>query len=252
MQGTPALSTFAGRGILASSTLATRFVTGIRSLHLECVTRKLPPSLASTKMLLRLLVVASIGSPLVLSQSTAHADSPGFVITDTEPQGFVITTPPPAAELSPLSSSGPSQRSAGLPSTQPAAPSFSRVTDGLSSERPATISKKPECTACSTGYVWEFDDGQKLAESYVAATKRTGKPLPLTRPTCSTNHCSSFSKGTTLPTGRCGCGCDGTSCNCTHSPNAGKPLKDQRYEPGVAASSGQNYSRRGLFGRRWR
>lgn len=111
--------------------------------------------------------------------------------------------------------------------------------------RPAVLKSR---TVCADGMCWEWDNGAKLNETFVAYTKRTGKLPPEAKPQCSTGYCGTFGKGPTLATGGCSCGCNASTCGCHHSPNAGKPLAEQRVDPGKAVSTNNTYTRR-LFRR---
>lgn len=111
--------------------------------------------------------------------------------------------------------------------------------------RPAVLKSR---TVCADGMCWEWDNGAKLNETFVAYTKRTGKLPPEAARQCSTGYCGTFGKGPTLATGGCTCGCSAETCSCHHSKNAGKPLDQQRVEPGKAATSNNTYTRR-LFRR---
>lgn len=162
---------------------------------------------------------------------------------------MITDTPPVAASIVPTEADLP--RPAVLsPTIAPPVGSPGKATAANQSlpVRPAV----PNCQTCSTGYVWTFDNGAKINETFAAYQKRTGKfPPESIRLACSTGYCGTAARSPTLPTGNCTCGCHAESCSCAHSKNAGKPLATQKVEPGKAAStSNQTYTRR-LF-RRWR
>lgn len=92
---------------------------------------------------------------------------------------------------------------------------------------------KPALTRTPSGYLWTFADAQAYKESFVEYQKRTGKLPPATQFSCSTAHCGTPASSPTVATGGCRCGCSAASCNCAHSPNVGKPLAAQLYQPGV-------------------
>lgn len=103
-----------------------------------------------------------------------------------------------------------------------------------------TVDLKPHVVLTSwrgvpTGYIFRYSNGTAINETFAEYFVRTGKVPAEACNTCSTNHCGTFSRYPTIATGSCPCGCRAGSCNCAHSKNAGKPLPDQRYEPGRLA-----------------
>lgn len=152
---------------------------------------------------------------LLVISTAAFADSPGFVITDAEPQGFVITEtflgPPAAGEHDP--SSSPEQPAVVVPIS---------VTD------------------CDGGYCWAYSNGATLNETYLAYSLRTGKPSPATQFQCSTGYCGTAASMPTIASSGCRCGCNAASCSCAHSPNVGKPLKEQSPRASTAVETDQH------------
>lgn len=109
-------------------------------------------------------------------------------------------------------------------------------------------------TVCSGGYCWRYSNGGIINETFAEAKARTGKNPPETAFQCSSGYCGTAARSPTLATGGCRCGCAASSCNCGHSPNVGKPLNQQRVEPGTVKESStvRSNTRPGLFGRIFR
>lgn len=114
-------------------------------------------------------------------------------------------------------------------------PPAEKPTDSPPADVPRPAVVVPKLQRLPTGYLWTFSDAQQFKESFAQYAVRTGKRPPEAQPQCSTGYCGTFSRYPTIATGGCKCGCNASTCSCHHSPNAGKPLPDQRYEPGRLA-----------------
>lgn len=104
------------------------------------------------------------------------------------------------------------------------------------------VREKPTLTSwqrCVDGYCFNYSNGTSINETFAAYKKRTGKLPAETRSQCSTGYCGTFSRSPTIATGGCTCGCNAATCNCHHAANAGKPLSQQTYQPGM----NQTYNR---------